>query len=141
MPVEAPPCPLVGEGGIGETVADDHLAARQRGLDHLDQVVTAGGKHHQGLGQRVHGIVQQQLAQLFRQRRATGLARQGHRAPGLAEGLGQRVDVRRLAGAVDAFKSDEKSGRCSEGHNKVSIQIKRVRRPSTGPTAQRHATV
>jgi hypothetical protein len=39
-------------------------------------VVAARGKHQQRLGQRVHGLVQHQLAQRLGQRRATGLA--GH---------------------------------------------------------------
>jgi hypothetical protein len=71
---------LVGKGGVGEAVADHHLATRQRRLDHLHQVVAAGRKGHQRLGQRVHGVVQQQGAQLFGQRRAAGLARERDRA-------------------------------------------------------------
>ena len=72
--VEAAPAALVGEGGVGEAVAQHHVAARQRRLDHLH----AGGRAapRTSAAPRSAGpwLVQHQRAQLFGQRRAAGLA-------------------------------------------------------------------
>jgi hypothetical protein len=50
-------------------------------------MVAPGGKDQQGFGQRVHGVVQHQLAQLFGQRGAAGLAAERDGAPLGAKGL------------------------------------------------------
>ena len=100
---------MIGKGGIGKTVADDHFATRQRGLDDLNQMVAARGKGNQRLGQRVHGVMQHQGAQLFGQRRAAGLTRQSDYATLITKGLRQTGDVRGLARTVNAFKTDEQT--------------------------------
>ena len=115
LPVKAPPTALVGEGRIGEPVAQDHITPRQCGFDDLNQVFTAGCEHQQRFGQRVHGFVQHQFAQFFRQRRAARLAGQHHGPARLAEQIGHAGDVRGLARAVDAFKTDE----CAAAHKGV----------------------
>ena len=86
--VETAPRPLVGKGGIGETVAQHHVAARQGWLDHVAQVVAARCKDEQRLGESVHGVVQHHLAQLLGQRRATRFAADGDGAALRAKGSG-----------------------------------------------------
>ena len=105
--VEAAPRALVGEAGVGETVAQHGIAARQRRFDDLQQVVAPRREDQQRFGQRVHGIVENECPELFGQRGAAGFAGLQHGAPGAAQGLGQRLDVGRLAGAVDALEADE----------------------------------
>ena len=70
-------------------------------------MVAPGCEHQQRLRQRIHRVVQDQRADLFRQRRAAGLARHRHRPTVLAQGIGQWLDMGGFAGAVDAFKADE----------------------------------
>jgi hypothetical protein len=91
--VHTPARALVGEGGIGEAVAQHHGVARERGAYDLHEVVAARGKGQQRLGQRVHGLGEQQGAQLFRKRRAAGLARAHHLAPLRAKRLRERLEV------------------------------------------------
>jgi hypothetical protein len=64
-------------------------------------------EHQQGLGERVHRVVQHQRAQLLGQFGAAGFARADDLGAALAQPLGQCVDVRGLAGAVDALEGDE----------------------------------
>ncbi|MCY1458105.1 hypothetical protein D9M71_754580 [compost metagenome] len=54
---EPPAAALISVGGIGETVAQHHGAARQRRVDNLRQVLGAGGKHQQQFGVGVHRLV------------------------------------------------------------------------------------
>ena len=117
--IEAAPTALVGEGGVGEAVAQHHIAPCQRRLDHGQQMVPPGRKHQQRLGERVHGLVQHQAAQGFGQRRATGFAGQCHRPALGSEGIGQPLDMGGFAGPVDAFKADEqaRSGGVVQSHH------------------------
>ncbi|MNL56879.1 hypothetical protein D3C87_1804010 [compost metagenome] len=73
-------------------------------------MVAPGGKNQQRLGERIHGVVQHHLAQLFCQGRATGLAAHGDGTALRAKRRRQSLDVRGLACAVDAFKADEQTG-------------------------------
>ncbi|MPN50083.1 hypothetical protein SDC9_197709 [bioreactor metagenome] len=72
-------------------------------------MIAARGKRQQRLGQRVHGIVQQQRTQFLGQRRAARLARERHGAARAAERLGQRLDVRGLARTINALEGDEQT--------------------------------
>lgn len=110
----APAPALVGEGGIGEAVGDDPVAALQRRLNHFGDVLPAAGEHQQRLGLQVHALVQQHFAQALAQRRAARLAGH-HHLPALRrqprfELLGEPRQVRALARAVDAFECDELAG-------------------------------
>ena len=109
LPAEAAARALVGESGIGEAVADDHLATRQRRFYDLHQMVAPSREGDQRLGQRVHGVMQHQGAQLFGQWRAAGLAGQRDRPALIAKSLGQCLDMRGLARAIDALKTDEQT--------------------------------
>ena len=64
---------MIGEGRIGEAVAQDDVAPRQRRFDDLHEMVATGCKHDERLGQRVHRIVQRESSQLFGKRRSTRL--------------------------------------------------------------------
>ena len=75
--------------------------------DLLLQVITARRKDQQGLGHRVHGLMQQALAQCLCQGGSTRLACDEHRPTLRLEPFGQAGNVRRLACAVDAFEGDE----------------------------------
>jgi hypothetical protein len=107
---EAAPCPLVSKRGVGEAVAQHHIAPRQSRFNHVVQVVAAGGKNQQGFAQRVHWIVQHHAAQFLRQGRAAGFAGLHHCAACGFERLRQGLDVAGLARAVDAFETDEQTG-------------------------------
>jgi hypothetical protein len=75
-------------------------------------VVRARGEDEQCLGDAIHRLVQQQLAQPLGERRPARLARADDVAAGRAQPLGERSDVGRLARAVDPFERDETAGHC-----------------------------
>ena len=74
-------------------------------------MVTAGGKDQKRLGQRIHRVVQNQLAQLFSQGCAAGFAGLDNLvyAKFSVECADQGINMRRFASAVYAFEADEKS--------------------------------
>ena len=72
-------------------------------------MIPPGCEHQQGLGEGIHRFVEEQGAQLLGQRGAARLARDRDFAALLPQHLGQRVDMGRLARAVDAFEGDEKA--------------------------------
>src|SRR3990167_7258738 len=72
-------------------------------------MVTPCRKDQQGFGHGVHRIIEHQGPQLFSKRRATRFACQRDRPALRLESLRQAVDMGRFAGAVNAFKTDEKS--------------------------------
>ena len=99
--------PLVRVRGVGETVAHDPVAARQRRADHLVDVLAPRGEHQQRLGVMRHGHAQQQFAQLLAEGRATRFARGRYAMAARADCLCEPRRVRALAGAVDTFERDE----------------------------------
>jgi hypothetical protein len=103
---------LVRERRVGEAVAQDGVAARQRRHDHAVEVVAARGEDEQRLDDAVHLLVQQQLAQVLGERRPTRLARADDAPTACAQARGERLDVRRLAGAVDPLEGDEPAVHC-----------------------------
>jgi hypothetical protein len=103
----AAPVALVGEGGVGEAVAEDVVAARQRGLDAAQDVVAARREDDQRLRDRVHAGAEQRRAQRLGERRSARLAGRDDAAAGRAQALRERLEVRRLAGAVDPLEGDE----------------------------------
>jgi len=108
--VEAASAALVSIGGVAEAVTDHPVATRQGRLDHLLEMLPAGGKHQQGLGLQVHGLVQQQFAELLAKPRTAGLAGAHHRFAVVANKRRGSGNMAALAGAVDAFKGDESAG-------------------------------
>jgi hypothetical protein len=86
------------------------VAASQRWLDGLAQVVAPGGEDQQRFGQGIHRLVQHQFAQRFGQRRATRLAGAQDRVAARPQPGLRGVEVRGLAGAVDALGGDEAAG-------------------------------
>ncbi|MCY1547638.1 hypothetical protein D9M68_837070 [compost metagenome] len=114
--VEAASRALVGKGGVGEAIAQHDLAARQCRLDHLRDVVAAGREHQQRFGQRVHRLFEHQGAQRLGQRRAAGFARAHHGAALRLEAGFQRVEVARLARAVDAFQRQKQTAIADRTH-------------------------
>jgi hypothetical protein len=80
---------------------------RQGRFDHLFEVFAAGGEHQQGFGLEVHGLVQQQFAELLAKRRAAGFAGAHHRSAVAANKRRGSGNMTALAGAVDALEGDE----------------------------------
>src|SRR5450830_19381 len=98
---------LIGEGGIGKTVGDDPVTARQRRLNDLRQVLATASKHQQGLGLKVHFLMQQDLAQTSTESGATRLASGHNGQAACAQLLRHETNMGRFAGTVDAFKGNE----------------------------------
>ena len=71
----AMPAALIRVGRVGEAIAHDPVAARERRADHELEVLAPRREHQQRLGVARHRLVQQQEAQRFAERRAAGLAR------------------------------------------------------------------
>ena len=114
--VEPATTDLIGVGRVGEAVGDDPLSGRQRGLDAHRQMLAPGGEHQQRLGFEVHGVVQQQHAQFFPQRRAAGLASLHNLTPVAAQPGAGTGNLGALAGAVDTFKADQTAARVRDFH-------------------------
>src|SRR5467141_1011389 len=66
---------LVGGGRIREAVTDHPVARAQRRLDDTGYVIGARGEQQQRLGERLHRMLQDGLAQLLGEIRAAWLAR------------------------------------------------------------------
>ena len=105
--IEASTSALVGPGGVTEAVANHPLATGQGGLDNAGNMLAAGGEHEQGFCFQMHRLIQEQFAQFFAQRCASGFASDLYGQTTLAQSVGQPIDVTAFAGAIDAFKSDE----------------------------------
>src|SRR5258706_15251051 len=106
---QAAPAALVGVGRVTESVAHDPGAGRERGLDHVGHMLGARREHEERLGLGVHRAVPHQLADLLAGMRTAGLARERGGVAARAHQLAQELEVRRLAGAVDALERDELS--------------------------------
>src|SRR5439155_2431365 len=72
--VLATPRTLVGEGRIGEAVAENGVATRQGRRDDALEVVASRREHEQRLGHAIHRLMQEELPQLLRQRSPARLA-------------------------------------------------------------------
>jgi len=72
-------------------------------------MLAPGGEHDQCLGVRMHGVVQNDLAQFLAQRRAARFAGEHHGSALRPEMLRQPFDMTALAGSIDAFKGDEQA--------------------------------
>jgi hypothetical protein len=71
-------------------------------------VIGARGDDDQGFGDRIHRVREHRLAQLFGELRTARLARHDGVPPARrGRGVGDELDVRGLARAVDAFQRDE----------------------------------
>jgi hypothetical protein len=107
---------LVGVGRVEESVAHHPASRLERGTDHLAHVVRARGEDKQRLGQGIHRLLQDRLAQLLGEVGAAGLARDD-RAParGAGDRVGDELQVRGLARAVDALQGDEPRRRAHFG--------------------------
>src|SRR6185312_3854154 len=99
---------LVGEGRVEVAVADDVRAAVERGHDHLVHELRAGGGEECRLGPGCDMAgMEEQLAHLLAELGAAWLPRGDDVAALAGERLGQKLRLRRLAGAVDSLKGHE----------------------------------
>ena len=101
---------MVGNGGIGEAVAQDHgPALERRGYDLADQLRT-GRLEDKQLGAIAYvGVrrIQHHAAQLLAHLGAAGLAKAHDLTAHSRKGVGQKADMGGLAGAIAALKRDE----------------------------------
>src|SRR5205823_2697130 len=111
LAIESAPAALVGESRVAESVAQDPAASRKRRLDHLCEVLAARGEHEDRLGLRLHRDAQDELAQLLAHWRSARLARHDEIGTAGADAAREELDMRRFAGAIDAFQRDEFSAR------------------------------
>ena len=107
---QAAPTALIGVGRIGKKVTEHPLATRECRLDDLLEMLRPRRENQQQLGIRGHRLVtwaQQQFANAFGQRCATGLAGQAYRHTLLTQTLRKVLAVGALAGAFRSFQGDE----------------------------------
>src|SRR5258706_5117146 len=98
---------LIGDGGIGEAVADDPASRLQRRHDHLGYVVRARGEDEQRLDRGAERLLEHGLADALGEIGAAGLAGL-YDVPSLGgDRVGDELEMRRFPGAVDAFQGDE----------------------------------
>jgi hypothetical protein len=81
LSIKAPSAALVSVGGIAEAVTDDPVTAFECRFDHLCEVLSARSEHQQGFCFEMHGLVQQQFAELLAKRCATWFAGGHHLQP------------------------------------------------------------
>ena len=73
-------------------------------------VVAPRGKHQQGFGHGVHGVVQHDMPDFFGQVGAAGLTRGQHLPPNSFKSLSQRLNVGGLARPVYPLKAYKQPG-------------------------------
>ena len=99
---------LVGDRRIDVAVTDHGCTPRERRPDELFDVLRARGGIQRRLGPRGHvATVQQQVADLFTERRAAGLAREDDLGSLRLEASSEKARLGGLAGAVEALECDE----------------------------------
>src|SRR5436190_6297433 len=99
--------PLVGDGRIGEAIANDDRSRLERRADDTRDVVGAGGKHEQRFEHWRHALAENHFAKLLGEIGAAGFARDDDVRSLCAYGVGDELDVARLACAVDALQRDK----------------------------------
>ena len=103
--VEAAPVALIDHGGVRVAVAEHHLAAFQRRADDLRDVLRPVREEQEQFRLRAdfRFRIQEHLAQLPAQRAPAGLARHQHLMVQGAEHVGEVLDERGFARALNAF--------------------------------------
>src|SRR5207237_3103362 len=96
--------PLIRERGVSEAVAQNDSTVVERGTDDSERVLAARRSKKQNLGDRIdaRAAVEEYRADPIRYRRPSRLLR--HDRAGNA--IGNAPQLRRLAGALDAFECD-----------------------------------
>jgi hypothetical protein len=97
LQIQPPSVALVGQGGIGEAVANHHLAGCQSGKDTLLHMLSPVCCVQKQLSQRCQGIpMQQDLPQRPAQRRPSRLA-------GTQTGIARLAKLQRKQGLLGSF--------------------------------------
>src|SRR5690606_7395209 len=103
---------LVGIGGVGKAITDDHPPIGERRPDQAVEVLGPGGEHEQQLGVGVHWLLmqaQQHLTDALGQRGTARLAGNQRVAAAFPQGLGKDLEVGGFAGAFRSLERDEQS--------------------------------
>lgn len=101
---------LVGERGVGETIADNDAARGKCRLDDLAHHLGASRLEEQELGKRHHRVVvlvEKERADLLAQARTAWFMHAQDRVTPILEPFGEKVGLGRLADAIVAFEREE----------------------------------
>ena len=118
--VQSPPAALIDQSRVGEPVAKNCRAGRQRGPDHLLDVLGAAAEIKEQLGAGEDGSiggVEQNTPDLLPDFSPAGLDRFHYGLTALSECFGEDAELCGLAAAVHSFKRDEAAG-C---HSKIQF--------------------
>ena len=126
---------LVRVRRIGEAIAKNPIAARERRLDHLDDVLAPRREDQQCLGFMRHRLGEQQLPQRLAERRAAGLPGLHDAMSALPQSVGEPRGVRALARAVDALERDETPAGSVIGHEERGVDVTKRRNRTVSATA------
>jgi hypothetical protein len=80
-------------------------------LNHLRDMLAAGGEHQQRLGFQVHGFGQQQGTQLLSEWCAARFAGGDHGMPRSAQAIDHPGVLGAFSGTIDALEADEAAAR------------------------------
>ena len=107
------PRALIGDGRIDKPVAQDDLAALERRANDLAHMFAARGGIKQRLGFAAHRLfrIENQRADILADGCAAGFARMHHFIAHAADMLGDGVNLRSLAAAVQPLDRQEKTAR------------------------------
>jgi len=116
---------LVDGGGIEETIRDDDVPGGEGGEDFFaDQLGAAGGKEEEfGFGRHgaIIGRVLEEVADVFADGGAAGLADEEGFMPGGVERFNEVADLRALAATFRTFETDEETCLTRVGHTGIII--------------------
>jgi hypothetical protein len=105
---------LVGLTGISEAIAEDDVAAVERGRDDLGDALGACGEHESQLGHRIEALgpgIEEQGTNAVADAGASGLAGDGNGQTLGFEVRGEFAELRGFSGTVQAFEGEEETTR------------------------------
>ena len=103
---------LIGLTGVREAIAENNVAAVERGRDDFGDALGASGEHESELGHGIEALgfrVEEQGADAVADAGASRLAGDGDGETLSFEVRGEFAELRRFAGAVQAFEGEEEA--------------------------------
>lgn len=114
--IQSPSIPLIGQGRVRESIADDRLPLRQCGFDDVIDMLAPGRKNEVGFrfgGDRFRRIVEQDTTQTFGEQCPTRFSRVQHIQTLCAQTLTQPSSLSRFSASFTTFQCDEDAPRLS----------------------------